>query len=54
MLYTVTGLLMLLTGAAILMIASGVWAKAFAVSIFISGFIILGLDLMRRNINKPD
>lgn len=54
MLYTITGLLMLAIGGGILLIASGIWAKAFAGAIFISGFIIFGLDLMRRSINKPD
>ncbi len=48
----IVGLLMLLIGGVVLWGVDVVWVKGIAGMIFIAGFLVFGLDLMRRSLRK--
>lgn len=48
----IVGLLMLLIGGVVLWGVDVVWVKGIASMIFIAGFLVFGLDLMRRSLRK--
>ena len=54
MAFRISGIIMMVAGAALLLLFDTDLVKAFAGSSVIMGFLIVGLDIMRRSIEKKD
>jgi Na+/phosphate symporter len=54
MTFRLFSILLLVIGAILLLLTNSIWHKTLGGSVFILGFLMLGLDLMRAYIQKGE